>query len=154
MNRRGMPRTIRVPIITRVLQRLGATPDETCWLWPGAKNGVGYGVVGRGGKHGGNAYVHRVTYEHFVGPIPKGMVLDHLCRVRRCCNPRHLEPVTHRINLLRGFGPSAINADKTHCPQQHEYDSANTYFYPDGGRRCRACAREDQRRRRETRRAA
>ena len=144
-------RNLRRPIASRILDRLDTSDPEACWPWPGATNGVGYGVIGRGGKTGSNTYVHRVMYEHLVGPIPAGLVLDHLCRNRICANPKHLQPVTHRTNLLRGEGISGTNARKTHCPQGHLYDIENTYTYPDGSRRCRACAREDQRRRRRQR---
>jgi len=83
---------------------------------------------------------HRVSYEAFVGPIPTGMVLDHLCRQRMCVNPGHLEPVTNRENIRRGKGFAGLNAQKTHCPHDHEYTPENTYWRPDRhGRQCRAC---------------
>lgn len=67
--------------------------------------------------------------------------LDHLCRNRRCCRPDHLEPVTHKENVLRGMAPSAINARKTHCKRGHEFTAENIYPSPDGVRRCRECRR-------------
>lgn len=84
---------------------------------------------------------HRYAYEHFIGPIPEGLQVDHLCRVRNCVNPDHLEAVTCRENVLRGDGVAAANARATHCPQGHAYDEANTYTWTNGGRHCRACAR-------------
>ena len=83
---------------------------------------------------------HCVMYETFVGPIPPHAQLDHLCRVRACCNPDHVEPVTPRENTLRGQGIGAINAVKTHCVNGHEFTPENTYIRPDdGGRSCRKC---------------
>lgn len=77
-----------------------------CWIWVGGQNRNGYG---RFYLRGGRKYkmAHRYAYETFVGPIPEGLLLDHLCRVRHCCNPFHAEPVTVRRNTLRGEGPTA-----------------------------------------------
>lgn len=88
---------------------------------------------------------HRVVYEQVVGPIPDGLVLDHLCRVRCCCNPDHLEPVTHIENIMRGAGTGAANAVKTHCKNGHEFTVENTYERPTGGRACRTCTNNNQR---------
>jgi HNH endonuclease len=80
---------------------LAATGYKTdCWLWQLAKNPSGYGVVGIAA--GKTALAHRAYYEERFGPVPEGMELDHLCRVRACVNPEHLEPVTHTENLRRG----------------------------------------------------
>lgn len=126
----------------RIQKRLDKTGD--CWLWTGALNGYGYGRIR-------SQYVlyriHRVAYEATVGPIPHGQPLDHLCRVRHCANPAHLEPVTEQENVLRGIGPTAQNARKTHCKYGHEFTPENTYRTPDGKRRCRTCDREHERRR-------
>ena len=84
---------------------------------------------------------HRYSYEKFVGPIPEGLQLDHLCRVRNCVNPEHLEPVTCRENLLRGNTLNAMNARKTHCVNGHEFTPENTKYRPDGRRRCAACSK-------------
>ncbi|WP_396021799.1 HNH endonuclease signature motif containing protein [Bacillus cereus group sp. BfR-BA-01522] len=80
-----------------------------------------------------------MSYEMLKGPIEEGMVIDHLCRNRKCVNPLHLEQVTQRINLLRGEGMSAENVKKTHCPQGHEYTEENTYISKAGSRYCRKC---------------
>ena len=82
---------------------------------------------------------HRIVYEALVGPIPEGMVLDHLCRNRPCASPAHLEPVDSRTNTLRGEGPTAKHAIKTHCPRGREHTPENTYSYKRGGRQCRTC---------------
>ena len=80
------------------------------------------------------ALAHRVAYELQVGPIPVGLQLDHLCRVRSCVNPAHLEPVTSAENTRRG-----LRAMKTHCPQGHPYAGENLLIRPTGQRRCRTC---------------
>jgi hypothetical protein len=76
----------------------GFTPDD-CYIWRGSTNGRGYGIIWNNGRR---RYVHRVTYELEHGPIPKGLMIDHLCRETLCCNPSHLEAVTNRENTLRG----------------------------------------------------
>ena len=109
-----------------------------CWLWTGATR-HGYGCISDGpGEARSTKQTHRVVYENLVGPIPQDRELDHLCRVRRCCNPAHLELVTSRENTLRGTAPTAVNARKTHCGRGHEYTPANTYLSPKG-RECRRC---------------
>jgi HNH endonuclease len=70
-----------------------------CWVWLGSVNCMDYGYVDRKGKH---IPAHRVFYEEKHGPIPEGKQLDHLCRVHRCVNPDHLEPVTNAENTRRG----------------------------------------------------
>lgn len=112
--------------------------DNGCWLYTGARTTGGYGSIGLGSRAAGTGYTHRVAYEHHVGPIPAGMDLDHLCRVRACCNPEHLEPVTRRTNLMRGETQTKRNATKTHCKRGHEFTPENTR--KDGhGRQCRTC---------------
>lgn len=76
-----------------------------CWIWTAAKMKSGYAKLGIGGHAGGWALAHRMSYEHFVGPIPEGKEIDHLCRSKSCVNPRHLEPVTKSINSRRGVSP-------------------------------------------------
>ena len=117
---------------------------DGCWLWRGAIKPDGYGQVRRHPRR--NIYAHRFAYELEVGPIPEGLTLDHLCRVRACVRPSHLEPVTMLENLRRGNGVGAVNSRKTHCPRGHEYNVANTRYYR-GERNCRACDRARRRRR-------
>lgn len=119
-----------------------------CWEWQLHISGSGYGRMTLNGKPGVDVY--RVAYEAYRGPIPAGLEVDHLCRNRKCCNPDHLEPVTKRINLLRGTNPAALNARKTMCPSGHPYDKKNTYLQRNGKRYCRACAAEWQRAHRTT----
>lgn len=86
-------------------------------------------------------YVHRISYETFVGPIPEGLTIDHLCKNRACINPAHLEPVTLRENLLRGDTFQAANAQKSHCDRGHRLDGDNLYVTTSGSRNCRICIR-------------
>ena len=117
---------------------------NACWLWVGGKARGGYGQF----RLGGMVAAHRFSYELLVRPIPAGFTIDHLCRTPACVRPDHLEPVTLRENIRRGNSVTAINARKTHCPQGHAYDGANTHTPPSGGRWCRSCDRERKRIRR------
>ena len=107
-----------------------------CWEWKAHISQAGYGQLkGRGKKV---VYAHRAVYEMLVGPIPKGLTIDHLCRNRACVNPNHMEPVTSVENVMRGQGPFAVNARKTHCKRGHEFTGDNTYRSRKG-RECRKC---------------
>ena len=85
---------------------------------------------------------HRLFYEKLVGPIPEGLQLDHICRNRACCNPGHLESVTQKENIKRGYGIGVKNSKKTHCPKGHEYSGENVFVNKKGHRYCRPCRRE------------
>lgn len=137
--RRGdTPHPVRTLPTLEERLRSGAVEDEAgCMVWQGAHFPKGYGSIRVQGVTRG---AHRVAYELAVGPIPEGLTLDHLCRIRDCINPAHLEPVTNRENTLRGEGFSAVNARKAACPRGHPYDDENTWGYRDG-RYCRACRR-------------
>lgn len=108
--------------------------SDECWPWRGPIF-KGYGrFKGKG--------AHRIAYRLLKGEIPDGLTLDHLCRNRACCNPAHLEPVTNRVNVLRGVGPSAENSRKTHCANGHPFNDENTMIRSDSrGRECRECHR-------------
>lgn len=120
----------------RILRNV-VVDDNGCWLWQGAVTSNGYGKLGRLGR---TWSAHRLSYEAFIGAIPDGLTIDHLCRVRHCANPEHLEPVTQRENTFRGTAPPAQNAAKTHCVNGHEFTPENTYRNR-GMRTCRACMR-------------
>ena len=94
-----MKELIEQSVPVAAARKLGRSQDTNCWVWYGELNRNGYGRVWVQGKR---LMAHRVVYESTRGPIPDGMVLDHLCRNRRCCNPDHLEPVTVKENTLRG----------------------------------------------------
>lgn len=132
------------PAIDRFIEKIEFA-ENGCIEWTAGTNGVGYGSFYRGRRSvedNGRTYAHRWSYEYFIEPIPEGMHLDHLCRNPKCVNPRHLEPVTCRENLLRGEGPSAVHAVKTHCPAGHPYSGDNLYVHPVKGQRyCRTCGR-------------
>lgn len=113
---------------------------ESCWIWKGNINEHGYGRFFSPDRT--NFRAHKLIYELLVGPVPNGLVLDHLCRNRACVNPNHLEPVTIGVNVLRGIGITAMCAVKTHCPKGHEYSVENTYVSPKRARYCRACRYE------------
>lgn len=99
--RRAKPLSIRIPeIMQRVFKR-----SNGCWIWMGALTDMGYGHVSVGNEV---RYVHIILWEHANGPVPEGLELDHLCQNPPCCNPEHLEPVTHRENLARGNAPAWI----------------------------------------------
>jgi len=118
--------------------------ETGCWLWTAGQTTKGYAAFA---PHGRTVHAHRWSYEHFVGPIPDGLELDHLCSVRHCVYPSHLESVTHAENVRRGeMGQANPNAAKTHCPYGHEYTPENTYQYGTN-RQCRTCKIQGSRRR-------
>jgi hypothetical protein len=105
-----------------------------CWPWLGTRTKQGYGQFQVGGRGSRQLRAHRAVYEALVGPIPEGLVLDHLCRNRACVNPAHLEPVTNAENLRRQVPPAPSPA----CPAGHLRTPENTYRFKDGNR-CRPC---------------
>jgi hypothetical protein len=124
--------------------------ERGCWIWTASKTIGGYGHLTFQSER---RYAHRFAYELLVAPVPKHLDVDHLCRVRACCNPDHLEPVTRRENLLRGDTIPARNAAKTACHRGHPFDAANLRVDPKtGDRKCRACDKENQQRYRDRQR--
>jgi|SRR5215467_13564432 len=133
---------------TRALKRFQAKVRKNlqtgCWIWIAGKNQDGYGSFWLNGPQ----KAHRVSYEHFVNPIPADTEIDHLCGNRLCVNPQHLEAVTHLTNLWRS--PTWMG-NRTHCPKGHELTPENIFPCDQkrGVRRCAQCHRIDQRARRE-----
>lgn len=121
---------------------------ESCWLWLGGLTRYGYGIMGIG-QRGKRVNAHRFAYEMLVGLIPEGLQIDHLCRVRNCVNPEHLEPVTNAENGRRGVAGQwkvVQRMQVNQCPQGHEFAHPNLYVRPDGARACRECMRAATRR--------
>ena len=115
---------------------------KTCWKWLGNYAGKDYGAFWTGQKQ---VRAHIFSYELAHGPIPPGLVLDHICRVHKCVNPSHLEAITNRENILRGISPPAIQSRQTHCKRGHEFSKMNTRLergkYGREKRQCRLCDR-------------
>lgn len=122
---------------------------DACWLWTGFIGPNGYArfrIGGTGSQHEG---AHRYAYQLYYGPIAPGNQIDHLCKVRHCVNPQHLEQVSPQENNARSNSPSAQNATKTHCPRGHIYDKNNTYIDKHhGNRNCKQCLVINKRNRR------
>lgn len=131
----------------RFWDKVTVDPETNCWLWGGFRAGKGYGGYKLFGE---TAYSHRIAYEFLVNTIPPGLQIDHLCRVRHCCNPDHLEVVTARENLLRGTTLTALYASRSLCRRGHPLDGMrnNKARYAAGKPRfryCLTCNREWQR---------
>ena len=125
----------------RIASKIAEPDANGCWLWTASTNPKGYGKVWWNGRLPG---AHRVVYEILKGEIPQGLQLDHKCKVTRCCNPSHLEPVTNCENSLRGAGAGPKNIAKTHCPRGHELSADNlvpAVWIKRGQRNCLICSR-------------
>jgi len=113
-----------------------------CWIWQGYKDRLGYGRVQYKNK---KWLAHRLAYTMFVGAVPENKDLDHLCRNPSCVNPQHLEPVSHRTNVLRGASPLARYALLTQCSKGHELsgDNLRIRIRPGNiGRECIQCNKD------------
>ena len=136
------------PVVARIMAKVSVDKNG-CWIFTGHLFGRnGYGGIAHDGTTRG---VHIVMYEDRNGRVPEGLELDHLCRVPRCCNPDHLEAVTHAENVRRGNGPDTARAriiernrllgQRPACKAGHAYTEENTGRDRNGHRVCRACAR-------------
>jgi len=138
------PRKLATPeeILNRFLERVHFT-DYGCWEWTGAMASNGYGTFHVPGTKSNVTRSHEFSYHLFVGPVPDGLELDHLCHNPKCINPDHLEPVTHQENMTRGllFNSNRGNCLKTHCIHGHPFDELNTYVGKDGHRHCKTCVK-------------
>lgn len=113
---------------------------ETCWLWVGAGKRKGYGRFSVTRDHKKRDFTaHRLVWASIHGTAPSGeLVLDHICEVRACVNPAHLQVITHVANVLKGGGVTGINHRKTHCLRGHALEGENLHI-DRGMRKCRAC---------------
>lgn len=116
-----------------------STYPGPCWIWTYALSNQGYGTYWH---EGATRSAYSVCYKTLIGEFSKTLQLDHLCRVRSCCNPDHLEPVTGQVNTLRGKTVSGLNNLKTRCNNGHEFNLSNTRISRQGRRVCRVCPRE------------
>ena len=141
------------PTWKQIRSQIEKCVDKTngCWDWIENKDSNGYGRL-----FGTSS--HRLSYEAHIGPIFKGMDIDHLCRNRGCCNPEHLEPVTRQENLRRGIGIELQKAKaekRKTCSKGHELTPENTYIRPsDGVRQCRTCRANQDKENREAKKEA
>jgi hypothetical protein len=129
-----MPKVNTLPML---IEKLELT-ESGCWEWKGGLDQHGYGAVSWGNKM---HRTHRVFYMSLIRGIPEGLVIDHLCRNRKCCNPFHMEPVTLGENVKRGEA-GLKKRMRTHCTRGHEYTKENVSIDKEGYGRCLPCHRE------------
>lgn len=131
---------VQIPqrVLDGIWDRIDVRGPDECWPWKLSVGSHGYGQIGWGAKSEKRTMVtaHRAAWTAVHGPIPDALTVDHLCRNRPCCNPAHLRLLTNEENG-RDNGPNR----RTHCPQGHPYDEANTYVRSNGHRACRTCNR-------------
>lgn len=139
----------RMNPVDSILSKITKQSDG-CWLWNSVTDRYGYGQFHLYGEDNKRRTIgaHRASYQLFVGPIPIGLEVHHLCCVRRCVNPDHLQLLGRkdhaRVTPVNPVSVEKINAfhlSKTHCPSGHEYTEENTFYSSHNGRRCRACHR-------------
>jgi HNH endonuclease len=152
--RNGHPLAVRQIVgdtSARLLSHIQVGAPDECWPWTACVDERGYGKT-----RGPETLAHRAVFVTFVGPIPDGLTIDHICHQhdecpggddcphRRCCNwVAHLKPAPVGSNVLRGNAPSALNARLLMCAKGlHPFDAANTYVSRKGKRRCRTCRNE------------
>lgn len=126
----------RPSLADRIANKTFINPLTDCHEWQGSLTRSGYGNIRIDRK---TQRLHKVVWELANGPVPLGLELDHLCRIRHCHYVAHLETVTHQENISRKKNHVNQNTNKTHCVNDHEYTEDNTYYKPKGGRDCRTC---------------
>jgi hypothetical protein len=132
------------PVLERLVEKIRINDVTDCWEWTASKQAQGYAQISiklLNGKHQPQL-AHILTYEWLVGPVPDGMELDHLCRVRHCVNPFHLEPVPHLDNVLRGAAPTAKWSLTNTCKRGHPLRGDNVYIQKGGLRSCIICRKD------------
>lgn len=145
-----VPLHVKIRFLRYVLASSNFAEDGECWIWPKSTASHGYGQIGWGVEPDRRLVLaHRMAYLLFIGPIPEGLTVDHVCRNRPCCNPTHLRLLTNLENASDN-GP----ARRTHCPQGHPYQGLNLIVRPNGHRYCRACREARNEARRHARRVA
>jgi len=145
MNLNELPQTIQ--------ERIIPLTESGCWIWMGWVNDSGYGMIRRQKNNvKEHIRVHRYVYELLNEPIPKNMTIDHLCRVRLCVNPHHMEIVSPVENVMRGESRAAKAARRDTCAKGHPYTLLNFVARSDGYRGCRICTEVFYQQRNERRR--
>ena len=153
LRRWGVAKKWPRPHLERFEQLYEPEPISGCWIWLGRRiQSRGTGEYGGFNADGRDVLAHRFAYEFYVGEIPDGQEIDHLCRLTVCVNPAHLEAVTHTTNLARGKTSATVAIRDGRCVHGHLYDEENTKRDVDGHRYCRLCRRDGARRRRASRR--
>jgi hypothetical protein len=134
--------SVALPLLERWESKVEPEPNTGCWLWVGHIQPNGYGTIRTGSLLSDSramSYAHRVAYKLLVGPVPVGLQVDHLCRVRQCVNPAHLEPVSPAVNTGRGSSPSTRTAREGRCQRGHDLTAENIKVRSNGKRSCRRC---------------
>jgi len=114
---------------------------KSCWIWVSHKSTGGYGtfyVWKTAENKGGSKLAHRWAFENWVSPIPKGLEIDHICKIRNCVNPKHLRIVSHLENMHASNTLASLNSNKTHCPNGHKYEAPNI-LWDKNSRKCKIC---------------
>jgi hypothetical protein len=130
---------VRIPNTVERMLRINVDRSSgDCWIW---KSPIGHNGYGKAHIMSRAYLAHRVFYKHYKGDIPEGFQIDHLCKVRNCVNPDHLEAVPPHINNYRSESPCALNRLKDECKHGHLLSGDNLYVTKDGRRQCKTCLR-------------
>jgi hypothetical protein len=145
LKRTGSPFTVRRVVGLSAEERFWQYVNKTddCWLWTGAtSHGYGNFYLPREGRTTTQIQAHVFAYQTLRGPVPEGLVIDHLCRTKRCVRPDHLDPVTQQLNVIRGDVARVLRENT--CRHGHEYTPENTHINRKGAKVCRICMRASQ----------